>query len=160
MIPILLTWITSEEVNRPPSGFRAYPFAEQSANCVKIDTERRFSDDRNNVNSDLRRQPPDFKTFSETDFTVRRSIFFERHNGDFVIPDGPDRWLQYPNSRSSRWIRIYNGMGVRLHLILRIKSTISRYGSQLMSLRPQMAFRNHSGVRRNFKISKTNIGKC
>jgi hypothetical protein len=46
MIPILLTWMTSEEVNRLPSGFRAYPFAEQSANCLKIDTERLFWNDR------------------------------------------------------------------------------------------------------------------
>jgi hypothetical protein len=32
-----LTWITSEEVNGPPSGFRTSPFAEQSVDCLKID---------------------------------------------------------------------------------------------------------------------------
>jgi hypothetical protein len=87
MIPILLTWITSEEVNRPPSAFRACPFAEESANCLKIDTERPFSDDRNNVTSDLRRQPLAFKTFRETAFAVQISMLFEWINGDFVIRD-------------------------------------------------------------------------
>jgi hypothetical protein len=34
MIPMLLTRITSEEVIRPPCGFRAYFLVEQSANCL------------------------------------------------------------------------------------------------------------------------------
>jgi hypothetical protein len=80
-----LELVTSEEVNRPPSGFRSSPFAEQSANCLKIETDRPFSDDRKHLNSDLRRQPPAFKTFRETDFTVQISMFFERINGDIGI---------------------------------------------------------------------------
>jgi hypothetical protein len=65
-------------------------FAEDWVPSLELADEAliiRLSDDRNHLNSDLRRQPPAFNAFREPDFNIQVSMIFEGRNGDFGIRD-------------------------------------------------------------------------